>query len=226
MVAQSRATHLDGTGRQMPKTPRSDTARNRHKLVRSAAELVARDGAGVKMNEVAEHAGLSLATAYRHFGSVEKAVEQYRFDVGMKLYAYSVTCEAQGVPLLHAVSQHWVGLVVRHGRAMVSTRSREGYLKRLRAGTPYVSVGADALALPIRSAAAELGIPDPGDEGMFLWNILFDPREIFDLIETLGMSPEAVTDRLVTTYCAALVGWLDGRIPPSPATRQSDDANA
>ncbi len=191
----------------MTKTPRSDTERNRRLLVRAAADLVARDGESVKMSDVAERAGLSLATAYRHFGSVEEALVQFRFDVGMKLYAFSATSDAEGIALLQAVSEHWVRLVQKHGRAMVSTRSREGYLKRLRAGTRYLSVAADAMAEPIRRAAAELGIPDPGDEGMFLWNILFDPREIFDMLETLEMTPEQVADKLVATFCGAVLGW-------------------
>ncbi|MPN29769.1 hypothetical protein SDC9_177222 [bioreactor metagenome] len=175
--------------------------------MRAAADLVAQGTQNIRMSDIAEQAGVSLATAYRHFSSTEEALVEYRFNAGMELYAFSVKSDAEGLELIRIVSAHWVGLVLEHGRAMVSSRSHEGYLKRLRSGTRYVSVAADAMAEPIRRAAAALGIPDPGDEGMFLWNILFDPREIFDMIETLGMTAEQVSDRLVATFCAALLGW-------------------
>lgn len=191
----------------MPKAVRSDTARNRRQLIKAAAELVARGGGDVRMSEVAERADVSLATAYRHFSSVDEALVEFRLDVGMKLYAHSVSSRAHGLELLRDVSGYWVALVLRHGRAMVSTRSREGFLKRLRSGARYLTVAADAMAEPIRQAAAELGLPDPGDEGMFLWNILFDPREIFDLVETLGLSREQAAGRLVAAFCGALKGW-------------------
>ena len=194
----------------MPKAVRSDTARNRRQLVKAAAELVARGQGEVRMSEVAERADVSLATAYRHFGSVDEALVEYRMDAGLKLYAYSISSKADGLELLRDVSDYWVDLVLRHGRAMVSTRSREGYLKRLRAGAPYLTVAADALAAPIRQAAAELGLPDPGEEGMFLWNMMFDPREIFDLVETLGLSRQQVGGRLVAAFCGALKGWHGG----------------
>ncbi len=51
------------------------------------------------------------------------------------------------------------------------------------------------------------GLLDPGDEGLFLWNILFDPREIFDLLSTMGLSEDDVARRLTSTVCAAFRGW-------------------
>jgi hypothetical protein len=51
---------------------------------------------------------------------------------------------------------------------------------------------------------------------MFLWNVLFDPREIFDLIETLGLNPEDTARRLVATLVAALKGWCG----PNAGSRQ------
>ncbi len=191
----------------MARSARSDTERNRRKLVKAGAELAASRGPGLRMGEIAENAGLSLATAYRHFGSPDEVLAQFRFDVGLKLYEFSKQQKATGVALLDAVSRQWITLVQRFGAAMVHTRSEEGYLARLRAGTGYLTVQADALAEPIRQTCVELQLPDPGDEGLFLWNILFDPREIFDLINTVGMSRDEVADRLVHTYCAALRGW-------------------
>jgi hypothetical protein len=70
-----------------------------------------------------------------------------------------------------------------------------------------LTVQADALQAPLRDTCLELGIRDPGDEAMFLWNVLFDPREIFDLIDTLGLGADETARRLVGTLVGALKGW-------------------
>lgn len=170
----------------------------------------------MKMADVAERAEVSTATAYRHFGSVDEVLAQFRFEVGERLLAFSRAQDTHGVALLAAVSQQWVDLVVKHGGAMVHTRSDEGYLARLRSGATYLTVQADALLGPLAEAADELGIPDPGDEGLFLWNILFDPREIFDLLDTVGLDKEAAGRRLVAALCGALRGWAGATSAATP----------
>lgn len=187
---------------------RSDTERNRRRLIKAAAFLASRRGTAVKMADVAERAEVAAATAYRHFGSVEDILAEYRFDVGLRLLKYSQRAENHGVPLLADVSAEWVRLVVKHGKAMVHTRSDEGYLARLRAGAHYLTVQAEALNRPIAEAVKELDLPPAGDEAHFLWNILFDPREIFDLIETVGLTEDQASRRLVAAYCGSLRGWL------------------
>jgi AcrR family transcriptional regulator len=186
---------------------RSDTERNRKRLIKSAAFLVSRRGASVKMVDVAERAEVAPATAYRHFASVDEILAEYRFDVGLRLLEFSQRCELSGIDLLAAVSGEWVRLVLKHGAAMVHTRSDVGYLERLRSGARYLTVQAEALERPIAEAATELGLPGPGDEGMFLWNLLFDPREVFDLLKTVGLTESQVTSRLVGAYCGAVRGW-------------------
>jgi len=186
---------------------RSDTERNRRRLVRAAAYLVARRGSSVRMIDVAERADVSTATAYRHFTSVDEILAQFRFDVGNRLLTYSQKCESTGLEKLGQVCGYWVRLVVKHGGAMVHTRSEQGYLARLRAGTPYLTVQADALRPAISEAAEELGIPDPGDGALYLWNMMFDPREIFDLLRTVGLDEEQAARRLFQSFCGAMVGW-------------------
>lgn len=190
---------------------RSDTERNRRRLIKAAAYLVARRGSSVRMIDVAERAEVSTATAYRHFGSVDEILAQFRFDVGNRLLEYSRKCEGTGLERLALVCEYWVRLVVKHGGAMVHTRSEEGYLARLRAGAPYLTVQAEALLPVISGAAGELAIEDPGDEALFLWNVLFDPREIFDLLRTVGLTEEQTARRLFAAFCGGLVGWSRDR---------------
>jgi AcrR family transcriptional regulator len=190
---------------------RSDTKRNRKYLIRAAGELFAAADGPINMVDLASHAEISTATAYRHFNSVADVLTAYRYDVGLQLNEYSQKQTINGLPLLEAVSQKWVLLVVKNGAAMVHTRSPEGYLARLRQRPAYLQVQADALERPLREATAELGLDDLGDEGMFLWNILFDPREIFDLIGTLGLTPAQASARLMATFKGALAGWAAGK---------------
>lgn len=161
------------------------------------------------MTDVASRADVSAATAYRHFGSLDEILAEFRYGVGLQLSEYSAQETSRGIRLLEAVSLRWVTLVVKHGRAMVHSRSRIGYLERLRGGAKYLTVQADALRRPITEAATELGVPDPGDQGMFLWNVLFDPREIFDLITTVGMTKERVGQQLVAAFCGAISRWSE-----------------
>ncbi|MFF1831826.1 TetR/AcrR family transcriptional regulator [Paenarthrobacter sp. NPDC058040] len=191
---------------------RSDTQRNRRQLVKAAGQLFASRRGAISMTDVAKHAEISTATAYRHFASVEDILAEYRFGVGEKLRDYSLKQqEASGVELLTMVSRKWVDLVIRHGGAMLYTRSGEGYLARLRSGAFYLTVQADALERPLREACEELGLPAIGDEAMFLWNILFDPREILDLINTVGLTKDQATARLIAALKGALAGWSDDR---------------
>lgn len=193
---------------------RSDTERNRRRLINAASRLVGRRGGGVKMTEIAAAAEVSTATAYRHFTSVDDILTVFRHEVGAKLRDFAGVQTSTGVELLHLVSAEWVRLVVKHGHAMVQTRSDTGYLARLRNGAEYLTVQADALQPCLDSAAAELGISAPGDLGLFVWNILFDPREIFDLLNTVGLTEEEVVDRLVGACCGALSGWEAKGVAP------------
>lgn len=198
---------------------RSDTERNRRRLIKAAAFLVARRGSSVRMSDVAERAEVSPATAYRHFGSVDEILSQFRFDVGERLLSFSLKCEDHGLAKLEAICGYWVGLVVKHGGAMVHTRSEQGYLERLRASTQYLTVQGDALLPAIAEASEELGVDDPADEALFLWNIMFDPREIFDLLNTVGLTEQQVSRRLYSAFCGALVGWAADKAGESVTER-------
>ncbi|MFC5379349.1 TetR/AcrR family transcriptional regulator [Aquipuribacter nitratireducens] len=53
---------------------RSDAVRNRTRVLETARRLVARDGAAVRMDDVATEAGVAVGTLYRHFGTKEALV--------------------------------------------------------------------------------------------------------------------------------------------------------
>lgn len=176
-------------------------------LIAAAGELVAVSGKGVKMTDVALVAGMSIATAYRHFSSLDAVLAAYRLDVGKELYQFSMSAPGIGLVLLDGVCRHWIDLVILHGPAMIQSRSPHGYLARLKAGTPHLLYQALALEKPLAQACEELGLSVPSDEAMLLWNQLFDPREIMDLSESSGLSQAQIGNRLIATLHGALRGW-------------------
>ncbi len=60
---------------EVEKPVRKDVARNRALLLRSAEELFAERGVDVTLDEIARHAGVGVATAYRHFANKQVLVE-------------------------------------------------------------------------------------------------------------------------------------------------------
>lgn len=206
---------------------RSDTKRNRRELVEAAGALFASKRGPINMADIAKHANISTATAYRHFASVDDVLAEFNYSVGHKLLVYSLEQTSSGLTLLEAVSAQWVALVLKHGRGMPYSRSGEGYIARLRQATFYLTVQAEALARPLSEACTELDIEASGEEAMFLWNLFFDPREIVDLVDTAGFSQQQTTSRLLAALRGALVGWTGssvvGDVTSTEATPTSRD---
>ena len=52
-----------------PRRLRADAARNRQRLIDAAEEIFAARGLDATLDDIARHAGVNVATAYRHFDS-------------------------------------------------------------------------------------------------------------------------------------------------------------
>lgn len=189
---------------------RSDTERNRKNLIQAAARLFEHSENPISMTEIAAEAGVSVATAYRQFASVEEVLNTYRHDVGQLLLDYSLQQSAGGLQKLENVSRYWIKLVRERGAAMVPMRNRRGYLERLWEGADYLLVQANAVRPALRESMEEMDLPDIGDKAVFLWNILFDPREIFDLLNTVGLSEKQVGTQLMSVLVGGLRGFALG----------------
>lgn len=203
------------TGKPM----RSDTERNRKNLIQAAARLFERSETPISMTEIAAEAGVSVATAYRQFTSVEEVLNAYRQDVGQLLLDYSLEQTCSGLLKLEKVSRYWIKLVRERGAAMVPMRNRRGYLERLWEGAEYLLVQADALRPALREAMEEMALPDIGDKAVFLWNILFDPREIFDLLDTVGLTEKQVGTQLMSVLVGGLRGFATANEFTAEASR-------
>ncbi|MFI0780513.1 TetR/AcrR family transcriptional regulator [Streptomyces sp. NPDC021212] len=148
---------------------------------------------------------MSTATAYRHFSSVEEILHAFRSQVGSELREFSarqnttgmVRLEA-GVPLLGVARS---GARRCDGADALAPRLPRAAARGHRLSRPQ----AETLAEPPRQTAEELGLGDLGDEALYLWNALFDPRDILDLIKSGRTEDEAAT-RLVAALRGALIG--------------------
>lgn len=75
----------------MPAKPqRADGRRNRERIVATATEVVARDGAEASLEEIARRAGVGSATLYRHFPTRRALLDEVFHDGVVRL------CERAG----------------------------------------------------------------------------------------------------------------------------------
>jgi AcrR family transcriptional regulator len=192
---------------------RRDAVRNRARLIEAMGEILRADADAATMPAVAERAGLAVATAYRYFSTIEELRTAYLQNVIVQLRNYSHDCTKTGVALFEDVVGEWARLLRTYGPAMIQIRSRHGLLARLRAGDELITAARDTWERPIRGVMRHLGIPDHHFEhALFLHNVIFDPREIQDLVQA-GLTERRALRDLAQAYYGALRGWAQAETP-------------
>ena len=188
---------------------RSDTLRNRRRLLEAVGELAREAPDELTMQAVASRAEIGPATAYRYFSSMEDVIAAYVLDVIEELRDFSARSTGQGRPLFDAVAHAWVDLLAEHGPALVQLRSPRGYLERLHGGNEIIAATRDAWSVPVRELLDDIGLSQVTlDHALFLCNMIFDPREIQDLVQETQLSRREIVSRLTEVYCGALRGWV------------------
>jgi AcrR family transcriptional regulator len=186
---------------------RRDAVRNRQRLLGAVGDVLRVEPDALSIQIVADRAGLSVATAYRYFPSLDDLLTSYMRGVVVELRDYSHDCTKTGTALFEDVANHWAHQLRLHGPAMAQLRSRRGFLRRLLDGDELTSIVRDAWERPIRGVLRQLGIPDDHfNHALFLYNVLFDPREVLDLVDT-GLQESEAVSRLVAAYYGAVQGW-------------------
>lgn len=183
---------------------RADAERSRELLIETVGVVVPAATQPLSLADIARHAGLGQATAYRHFSSLDELLGAYFRRIVSELNDYSQASELSGPVLFEDVAQRWVDLVLVNGRAMVQIRSPRGYIERLRDGVDYVVLMDEALRRPISELLEAWGLAPIGDQALQLWNVIFDPREILDTMNTLGFSKPEIVERLGTAFKGAV----------------------
>ncbi|MFI7449766.1 TetR/AcrR family transcriptional regulator [Nonomuraea sp. NPDC049714] len=187
---------------------RSDTRRNRRRLLKAVGELAREAPGQLTMQAVASRAEIGPATAYRYYSSMDDVLAAYVLSVVEELRDFSARSTAEGRPLFDSVVDKWVDLLAEHGPALVQLRSRQGYLERLNDGDAIITAVRDAWNEPVRGLLDDIGLPNEMIEyALFLCNMMFDPREIQDLVQVTDLSRREVITRLTEAYSGALRGW-------------------
>ncbi|MFI5778672.1 TetR/AcrR family transcriptional regulator [Nocardia sp. NPDC051570] len=107
---------------------RADAARNLAKVLEAGRYVVARDGADAQMEDIAQHAGVGVATIYRRFGSKQGLLEALVADstrnMDQRARPYADSADAlQG--LLDVLTM------------LLDLAARDRHLLIAQAGTPY-----------------------------------------------------------------------------------------
>jgi AcrR family transcriptional regulator len=184
---------------------RRDSVASRGRLLAATGKLLAERRGPHNLQQIASEAGLSAATAYRHFGSVDDALQAYAHQTVLMMRDFAAAQQSRGLELLRAISVEWVQLSRDRGPAMVHLRSKRGFLERRRDREPVITDTCAYLEPAIQAILADLELPAGHLEyALYLWNVMFDPREILDLSARFGWPAEELTDRLLATYIGGL----------------------
>jgi AcrR family transcriptional regulator len=104
---------------------RADAARNHQRLIDAAAEVFAARGLDATLDDIARHAGVNVATAYRHFANKHELAHEFLAQCVDKAVAIAEEAAAERDP--------WIGLtrflersldMIASNRALVDVLSR------------------------------------------------------------------------------------------------------
>lgn len=186
---------------------RSDAAATRRQLVEAVGELLSERGREFGLADVAARSRTSLATTYRHLGSLDQAVTMYLESL-VTGWAEAVTRAAGstvGVERLTAICRAWVRQADEWGPAAVWIRSPWGLVERYTAQDQVVTTNWAVLA-PVVQQLVALGRvpPQPVEYAVLMWNTIFDERVIMDLRRGAGWSQRRVTRWLTQSLLQVL----------------------
>jgi len=123
------------------KALRSDARRNREQLVASARELIAREGPGVSVEEITQHAGLGMGTLYRHFATKDELIDAVLEDAFAELVELARQAAAE--------EDAWTGLTTFLEQALARHVANRG-LKDVLASREHGRRRAEAMRTRIR----------------------------------------------------------------------------
>jgi AcrR family transcriptional regulator len=126
---------------------RADAERNRRKLLDAAAELFARKGLAVGLDEIARHAGVGVGTAYRRFPDKEQLIEALFDDRIEQITSLAERCATR--------EDAYAGLV-EFIEGNVQLQSTDRGLKELILGSPHAIARVRAARARIEPAVESL----------------------------------------------------------------------
>ncbi|MBO0680885.1 TetR/AcrR family transcriptional regulator [Mycolicibacterium sp. S2-37] len=186
---------------------RQDAIRNEQALINAVGELLKQDPAMANMAAVAERAGLSLATAYRYFPTLDHLHRRFMLSVIERLSESIEGLTSTGTQRFEDILRRWLVVVAEYGPAMVLVRSRDGFLTRLAAGEAHTTALDKIWGSAIRQMLHDNGVAeDQYPFALTLHNSLVNSREVLDLRTATGMTDDELVAHYSSIYRAALNG--------------------
>ena len=174
---------------------RTDSRITRDRLIESVGTWVAVNGsAPERLADLSAVAGVSVATAYRHFSSIDDAILAYVLrlpEQAAARFAKSDRAHLSAHDRFHRWNQAWVRASIDQGSVAVHLRSPRGFLERRAEREATVAFVCDRVE-PLLEPLVDDLIP-----ALVVWNAVSDPREVLDLQHTMKWSQERVA-RFIT----------------------------
>jgi AcrR family transcriptional regulator len=195
-----------------PPTPgfplRSDSRRTRTTLIEAIGTYVSEHGGTPdRLADLAAHSGISLATVYRHFSSVDELVQAHVVQLPERTaHLFDASNRRHGRQLddygrLHTWNESWVRASLEFGPTAVYLRSPMGFLSRRRSGDAtvmFVCRHVEPLLQPFTDKHHDVVAL------LTTWNAVSDPREILDLRSTARWSAQRIASYITETTLARM----------------------
>lgn len=189
-----------------PISLRSDAHATRRRLVDGVASYVATHGEPPpRLADVASEAGVSVATAYRHFSSIEDVIRAHVLSLperAAERFERTVRPTDDALGRLHRWDRAWVTASIEFGPTAVRLRSPDGFLARRALHDPAVSYVCSHVEPLLRALVGSTSTSL--QRGLIVWNAVSDPREVLDLRGTARWRPEAIARFITDTTVHAL----------------------
>jgi AcrR family transcriptional regulator len=189
-------------------TLRSDARRNRERLVASARELFAAQGADVPVEEITRHAGVGMGTLYRHFPTKDELIDAVLEDAFAEIVR--IAQEAS------QAEDAWAGLTHFFERLLELHAENKG-VKDIVAVRAHGARRAEAMRARIRPLLARV-VERAHEQGTLRRD--FTPDDMPLVFWTAGRVIE-MTEPVSPGYWRRYLGYLLDGLRPSAATPQS-----
>jgi AcrR family transcriptional regulator len=195
----------DSVGRLKP--IRNDSRDTRARLIAAVGALVRQTGLPpTRLADVSTEAGISTATAYRHFASAEEAALAYVLQLPQMAIDRFTSHKRSSDPGQRFVdwNEAWVHACIEFGPSTAALRSPEGFLARRRRKEPSIAL----VCHHVEPLLAELVPDNILVEALIIWNAISDPREVLDMKSTLRWSNAHIVEFITQTTLARASGGV------------------
>jgi AcrR family transcriptional regulator len=189
------------------KPARVDSRDTRARLIAAVGILGRQTGVPpTRLVDIANAAGISTATAYRHFGSAEAASLAHVLQLPQ--LAIDRFAERQSRDECDAAqrfvdwNEAWVHACIVFGPTAAALRSPEGFLARRRRGEPSIALVCGHVE-PLLCNLVEAKPPSSLIGALTTWNAISDPREVLDMKNTLRWSRSRIVGFITETTLGA-----------------------